>query len=253
VRELSARIKKEMIKLLKEDEEFRYTIAGLMGIQDISKGIDRIEEEQRRLREDFNKMLQEQRRLREDFNKMLQEQEAMREEQRRLREDFNVLSQEQRRLREDFNKMLKAFQQMDKRLTRIEKTVEKMTIDIEDEARSFVRHKLMERGISVDVDVLKLPEAEINIYGANKEYCVIGEASIRAGLKILDEIVEKYELLARKYPNYLREKIILVLYVLIPVPELIKEAEKRNIWVFKATKEYVPLDKVLKRLREEKT
>ncbi len=200
---MASNIKKEIIRLLKEDEEFRYMVAGLIGIQEVLKRLDRIEEEQKALREDFNS------------------------------------------LREDFNRMLAVIGSIDRRLTRIEKTVEKMTIDIEEEARAFVKHKLKEKGIDIKIDVLTLPEAEINIYGANENLCVIGEATIRAGLKILDEIEKKYELLKSKYPGYLREKVIRVLYVLIPLPEVAKEARKRKIWMLKATKDYVSLDEVL--------
>lgn len=200
---MALNIRKEIIRLLKEDEEFRYMVAGLIGIQEVLKRLDRIEEEQKALREDFNS------------------------------------------LREDFNRMLAVIGSIDRRLTRIEKTVEKMTIDIEEEARAFVKHKLKEKGIDIKIDVLTLPEAEINIYGANENLCVIGEATIRAGLKILDEIEKKYELLKSKYPGYLREKVIRVLYVLIPLPEVAKEARKRKIWMLKATKDYVSLDEVL--------
>ena len=228
---MALNIRKEIIRLLKEDEEFRYMVAGLIGIQEFLKRLDRIEEEQKALREDFKSLREHFNSLREDFNS--------------LREDFNSLREDFNSLREDFNKMLAVIGSIDRRLTRIEKTVEKMTVDIEEEARAFVKHKLKEKGIDIKIDVLTLPEAEINIYGANENLCVIGEATIRAGLKILDEIEKKYELLKSKYPGYLREKVIRVLYVLIPLPEVAKEARKRKIWMFKATKDYVSLDEVL--------
>ena len=218
---MSSSIKKEIIKLLKEDEEFRYTVAGLIGLRELMESMKRVETEQTKIWEEIREL---------------------REEQKKLREDFNAL-------REDFNKMLDVLRRMDVRLTRIEKTVEKITVDIEEEARAFIKHRLEEKGIRIEIDALNLPEAEINIYGANKEVCVIGEATIRAGTKILDEIMKKYKLLKTKYPHYLRDKVILVLYVLIPLPGLIEEAKKRNIWVLKATKEYVPLDKVLKNIK----
>ncbi|MGQ4894567.1 MAG: hypothetical protein ACP6IQ_08100 [Candidatus Njordarchaeia archaeon] len=235
---MALNIRKEIIRLLKEDEEFRYMVAGLIGIQEVLKRLDRIEEEQKALREDFNTLRKDFNTLREDFN-------TIREDFNSLREDFNSLREDFNSLREDFNKMLAVIGSINKRLTRIEKTVEKMTVDIEEEARAFVKHKLKEKGIDIKIDVLTLPEAEINIYGANENLCVIGEATIRAGLKILDEIEKKYELLKSKYPGYLREKVIRVLYVLIPLPEVAKEARKRKIWMLKATKDYVSLDEVL--------
>lgn len=57
-----AELKPRILKLLREDEEFRYAVAGLIGLDEILKRLDRHEEELVKLREDMNK-------LREDMNK----------------------------------------------------------------------------------------------------------------------------------------------------------------------------------------
>ncbi len=274
---MSTGLRREIIKLLKEDEEFRYMVAGLIGIQEVLKRLDGIEREQKSLREEQIKMRQElirlseeQKSLREEQIKMRQElirlreaqiklseeQKSLREEQIKMRQELIRLSEEQKslreeqiKLREDFNKMLEEIKRINTRLSRIERTVEKLTIDVEEEARSFIKHHLKNAGINVEIDVLKLPEAEINVYGANDEWCVVGEASLRAGKKILDELLDKYRLLKDKYPGYLRKNIILVLYVTLPLPELVEEARRRNIWLLKATKEYVPLKEVLRKVK----
>jgi hypothetical protein len=44
-----------MLRLLKEDEEFRYAVAGLLGLEEILKRLDRNEQELVRLREDMTK------------------------------------------------------------------------------------------------------------------------------------------------------------------------------------------------------
>jgi hypothetical protein len=54
---VSAReLKSRILKLLKEDEEFRYAVAGLLGLEEILKRLDRHEAELVRLREDMNKL-----------------------------------------------------------------------------------------------------------------------------------------------------------------------------------------------------
>jgi hypothetical protein len=53
-------LKSRMLRLLREDEEFRYAVAGLLGLEEILKRLDRHEAELVRLREDMN-------RLREDM------------------------------------------------------------------------------------------------------------------------------------------------------------------------------------------
>jgi ribosomal protein L7Ae-like RNA K-turn-binding protein len=48
-------LKSRMLRLLREDEEFRYAVAGLLGLEEILKRLDRHEAELVRLREDMNK------------------------------------------------------------------------------------------------------------------------------------------------------------------------------------------------------
>jgi hypothetical protein len=72
-------LKSEILRLLKEDEEFRYTVAGLIGLEEVLKRLDRHESELVKLREDMNK-------LREDMNKGFKRHD---EEIAKLREDMN--------------------------------------------------------------------------------------------------------------------------------------------------------------------
>ena len=62
-------LKSEILRLLKEDEEFRYAVAGLIGLEEILKRLDRHEAELVKLREDMNKLREDMNRLREDMNK----------------------------------------------------------------------------------------------------------------------------------------------------------------------------------------
>jgi len=67
----TADLKKRMLRLLKEDEEFRYSVAGLIGLGEILKRLDSHEAELVRLREDmiagFRRHDEELVRLREDM------------------------------------------------------------------------------------------------------------------------------------------------------------------------------------------
>jgi len=48
--------------------------------------------------------------------------------------------------------------------------------------------------------------------------------------------------------NRLKKEIIklyLVLYVSIPLPELIEKAREKRIWLLKATEEFVPLKEIV--------
>jgi hypothetical protein len=59
---VSSQLKRKFLELLRKDEEFRYAVAGLLGLEEILKRLDRHEEQLVKLREDMNK-------LREDMNR----------------------------------------------------------------------------------------------------------------------------------------------------------------------------------------
>lgn len=251
-------LKKEFLELLDKDLEFRYAVAGYLGILETLKRLDNIAAEQAKLREEQIKLSEEQVRLREEQVKLRDEQVRLNEEQVRLREEQVRLSEEQVRLREeqrklgeeqvklreDFNKMLLVINRMNDRLGRVERTLEKLTVDVEDEARSVIKFRLKELGISLELTSLTLPDLEINVYGASDDVCVIGEASVRAGAKLVDELLEKFEKLKTGYPNLLRRRVILVLYVSLPLIELIEKAREKNIWLLKATEEFFKPEKI---------
>ena len=201
-------LKKEFLELLEKDVEFRYAVAGYLGLSELLKRLDGLAEEQRKTWG----------------------------ERARLRDEQAKTWGEIARLREDFNR---GFRLLDARLSRVERTLEKITLDIEEEARIIVEHRLKEMGYEVKIGPLALPEVEVNVYGSTDELCVIGEASIRASAKILDEIDVKIERLRRSYPEKIRGKVIRVVYASLAMPDLVERAEREGVWVLKATGDIV--------------
>lgn len=88
-------VKREVLRLLKEDEEFRYAVAGLLGLEEVLRRLDRHGEELVKLREELVN-------LREDMN--------------RLREDTNRLREDMNKLRED---MMRGFEIMERHISAI--------------------------------------------------------------------------------------------------------------------------------------
>ncbi len=92
---MSESLKDEILSLLERDRGFRYAVAGLIGLDEILKRLDRHEEELVRLREDM--ML--------GFKRHDEELAKLREETNRLREDmmlgFKRYDEELVKLRED--------------------------------------------------------------------------------------------------------------------------------------------------------
>jgi hypothetical protein len=124
-----------MLRLLKEDEEFRYAVAGLLGLEEILKRLDRNEQELVRLREDMAKTFE---KHEERFARIEEEIRRIWQEIAKLREDmvkgFERHDLELARLRED---MVKGFERHDRE---IERLTEELTKLREDMTKGFERH-----------------------------------------------------------------------------------------------------------------
>jgi len=81
---MSEKLKKEFIELLEKDRDFRYTVAGYLGLSEILKRLDRLEEGQNRLWEAQAKLWEEVKGLREDQKKLWENQNRLWEGQAKL-------------------------------------------------------------------------------------------------------------------------------------------------------------------------
>jgi len=212
------RLKRQFLELLEKDKEFRLAVAGYLELSEALKSLESIEKNIEKLWESTNKLW-------ENVNKLWEEVKALREGQNRLWEEVRAIRVEMR--------------DMNVRLGRVERTLEKLTLEIEEEARIVVKHRLREMGYEVDVTSLILPEVEVNVYGVSGDLCVVGEARVRASSGIIDEIDKKIEVLKRLYPDKLRPRILRVAYTTLALPDLIARAEREGVWVLRAVGDVV--------------
>jgi len=330
---MESELKEKFLELLDKDKEFRYAVAGYLGLADILRRLDRFEEiqtkileeiremriEQNKLWENQNKMWEEikglrenqeklwknqeklwenqnkileeiknlrenQEKLWENQNKMWEEIKALRENQERLWENQNKMWENQNRmweeiknlregqqklwenqnriweeinktwkeiksLREEQTKIWKEIRSINERIEAIQEeqrrlsiTVERLTISVEEEARDVISYRLSkELGIEIKLDRLFINDREINIYGAVGDICVIGEASVRIGPRIVREIEEKIELIRKYKPELLKPKLIKVIYADVVPPKVLELASKNNIWVLNWKGDLLPM------------
>jgi chromosome segregation ATPase len=113
---LATKLRKEFIKLLEKDPEFRQTVAGYLGLAETLKKLDQhleelrsIRQEQQKTWQNIEKLWQEVRELRQNQTKLWEEVRELRvnqtklwEEVKALRENQEKLWQEVRELRHDF-------------------------------------------------------------------------------------------------------------------------------------------------------
>jgi len=111
----AAELKRRLLGLLREDEEFRYAVAGLLGL-------DTILLELKALREDFNEYIKLEEKRWGENEKRWKENEKRWEEAykrfERVEEELKALREESVRLRSDFNKL---YEQVSRRLDSFER------------------------------------------------------------------------------------------------------------------------------------
>ena len=223
---LSREEKRRFLKALEEDEEFRYAVAGLIGISEVLKRLDRLEANQEKLWIELKA-------LRENQEKLWLNQERLWSEVKSLRENQEKLWLEVKSLRENQEDMLIE-------LRELRTSVERLTLSVEEEAREVVRHRLREElGVDVPLDGIRVDDKEIDIYGASGDLCVVGEATVRLGIKLLDELERKINYV-KKRPELLRPRLIKVVYTDYAVPSALERARDRGVWVLKWSGDLTP-------------
>ena len=95
---MKSEIRKELIRLLKEDESFRYEVLGLLGIRDLM-------DELRKLREDFNRYIRlSERRWRENAKLWEENFKRWEENDRRWKENEKRWEENEKRWEENFKR-----------------------------------------------------------------------------------------------------------------------------------------------------
>jgi DNA repair exonuclease SbcCD ATPase subunit len=105
---LATKLRKEFIKLLEKDPEFRQTVAGYLGLAETLKKLDQhleelrsIRQEQQKTWQNIEKLWQEVRELRQDQTKLWEEVKGLRENQERLWQEVRELRVNQTKLWEE--------------------------------------------------------------------------------------------------------------------------------------------------------
>jgi len=218
-------LKEGFLELLDKDKEFRYTVAGYLGLSEILKRLDRLEEGQNRLWEEVRALREVQEKLWENQNKLWEEVKALREGQ-------NKLWEEVRSLREGQNKLWEEVRDLRVTQNRLATTLDRLTISVEEEALDVIRHRLKnELGLDVELRRIFVDEREINVYGALVDTCVIGEATVRLGTGRIQELEDKIEALKRMRPELVKPRIIKVIYTDYAPPSALELAKEHAIWV----------------------
>lgn len=102
--------------MLREDEEFKYAVAGILGLEEIIRRLEKHDEK---------------------FNEILERLDRHEEELKKLREDMNMLREDMNKLRED---MILGFKRHDEILERHEREIIKLREDMNKGFQLLSRH-----------------------------------------------------------------------------------------------------------------
>jgi len=213
------KLKDDILRLLKEDEEFRYAVVGLLGLQRLEEAVIELK------------------------NVVIRMEERLAKVEKRLEghdRKFNAILAELRDLRKELSDLKSKH---DKRLSNIEAYMERTSLTLEEEAREVIAYRLREKGIAItNISSLILEDMEIDIYATDTNLCLIGKASTRVNAKLIEKVDKDIEKLCKEHPEYLKDKVIKVVYGMQVLPSAVDEARKRGIWLVTANKEVTELN-----------
>jgi prefoldin subunit 5 len=190
---MTTSIKNEIFRLLREDEEFRYALAGLIGIEDLRKGFEDLKNAvaelvatQKRTELILQQLGERLTRLEETVQRLAETQQKTEERLTRLEETVQRLAETQQKTEQEIQELVRQFRELSRQVARLSDTI---GFGLEDIARVvapgwFFRHV----GVSVDdLDrrfiVVDGKEIEVNLYGEGvkngSKVFLIGEAKSR--------------------------------------------------------------------------
>jgi len=248
--ELKARI----LELLKKDVEFRYAVAGLIGLEEVLRRLDRHEEELKKIWEEIAKLRED---MMKGFERHDKELVALREEQRKIWEEIAKLREDMVkgferhdreieklwaeiiRLREDFNKLYEKFLDHDKRLLEHGKRLSRIELELGALSESFyckalwddLREEIQRAGERV---VLKkrnalVGEEEVDMLVVTDRRVYVVEVKVKPKHEDVGRLVAKADVARKHYPD--REVVAILAGAMIG-REIEEYAREKNILVY---------------------
>ncbi len=230
-------LKRKILKLLEEDEEFRYLVASKIGMLEILKKLNEHDKK-------FNEILAE---IRDLKNKSVEHDKKFVEIMAEIKGIKEKMAEHDKKFVEVLDRLAehdKKFEDLKRDILELKRFQQKMSITTEEEAIEVVRYLLrVNYGLTVELETKWFNSSvEVDIYGIIGDICVFGEAAVRLGLSKVKDLLNKFNYVKKYYPEALRDRIILVLYGIRVMPEVINEAKKHKIWVVTATKELTKME-----------
>jgi len=218
---LSASIKRRFLELLDKDEEFRLVVAAKLGLSEEYEKLDAMQH---------------------TIEKLVEEVKALREGQEKLWQNVDKLWLEVKALREGQEKLFIEQQKLTREVHDVSVTLQRLTLTEEEEAAEVIAYRVRTKlGVDLVFSRKFVDSSEIDLYASQGDLWVIGEATTRLGVRLVDEIDEKVDLVRRLRPNLVKPNLIKVAYTIVALDEAIEEAKRKGVWVLTWKDELSPL------------
>ncbi len=175
--------KKEFLDLLDKDAEFRYAVAGYLGLGDVIRRLDKQQETLERLLANIDKLWEENQKIWQELKSLREGQDKLWESNNKLWESNNKLWEEVKALREGENRLEATSNALSRKVDRLAAEVNSFGRAfgrmLEDYTSSFVKLILEDRGY--DEQKLEIGRKELMVNGGQVEIDIFNEEPLVVG------------------------------------------------------------------------
>ena len=189
-------------------------------LKSIDKKIDRIEKKVDRIEKDVAEIRGETKTLRGDVEVLKSGVGALKVDMEALRGDVEVLKRDTYSLK---------------------KSLDRLMLSLEEEAKDHVEWLLSKHGIKMKIEPKVVCGMEFDLFGIKEDLILVGDATVRAGPKVIEWMYNRAQKLAKCSPDYKKKKFVIVIYSMHFTPSAIEKAKKIGIWLISANKEVTEL------------
>jgi len=229
---MATRLKKDFVKLLERDEEFRYAVVGYLGLADISKSLAKLVEVQAKAEERLTRLEEAIARLEMAVQRLAEAQAGSEERLTRLEKVVEKLAEAQARSEERLTRLEVSFHELARQVGKLSDTI---GFGLEDVAKVVLpgwlsRHEGIEVGeltrrfLEVDGELV-----EINLYGEGvkegEPVVILGESRSR----IYGDDVKEFDSTVEKAKKAIPHKVYKLLFGYWIHPQAQKEAAGRGV------------------------
>jgi len=205
--------------------------------QEYLRRLDRIEKKVGKIEEDVAALKKDVSVLKEDVSTLKKDVSVLKEDVSTLKKDVSVLKEDVSTLKKDVSVLKKDVSTLKKDMSDVKKSLDRLMLSLEEEAREYVKWRLSKYNIVMEPRSETICGMEINLFDAKGNYVLFGDATVRAGPRIIEWIVNRAKKLAKCVPEYRDKQFIVVIYAMRFTPDAIDKAKEYGVWLVTATKE----------------